>query len=386
MEGRAVALAAGVAAAAERLRAARTVAIILPDLPRLEVVTAALVVAGGLERLGKTITVFGARSVPARLPALGSAFRSWQEPLREFIISFDLSRSPIRELKYERDENRLDIILSPTGSRIRREDIGFRHGPLRYDAALALGVASPAAAAANLAEVPELLLEVPVINLDADPSNEGYGEENVVVRHAAETLAEVVADLLERLGAGSGTPDDATLLLASLAASTDGLHPAVATPRAYRLAAALCDRGADPRAAASLLIATRSRAEEQLAARAIARSRIAPESGAAVALLTREDFEKTGADPDAVAFVLARVQRQVAGGKRTLIFWQDPAGGRVHAAAALAADEPPEPTPPWQPAGAGSRHLVSAETFATFRDAQGACAQFATGDTGGAVE
>ena len=102
------------AGAVARIRECTAIAIVLPEALALDVLGSAVALAGGLRHLGKSVSVFG----PPRLPA--SRAMSWQtidedsEPLREFIISFDLARSPIKELKYERDSNRLNIILSPT--------------------------------------------------------------------------------------------------------------------------------------------------------------------------------------------------------------------------------------------------------------------------------
>lgn len=299
-----------IATAAERLKAARAIALLLPDAPSIEAWGSAAAIALGLRGMGKTVSVFAARrGVPALGFGLGEAH---DEPLREFILSFDLTRSPIRELRYERDENRLDIILSPVGGRLTREDVGFRSGALNYDLVLAIGVAHPEAALESIRNAPELLHERPVINLDSGSANRGYGEINLLPADGERiTLPELAHELFIALGA-EASETEAGSFLAALHAATRSFDPALATPHALRLAADLIERGG--RISEPLLLTppqTRF-ALDQLAARAVARSRFDPALGLLIALLAPDDFAKTAATEADVPAALERVSAFVA--------------------------------------------------------------------------
>ena len=86
------------AEAAKRIAQSQTLAVVLPESPGVDVIGAAAALISGLRSLGKIVSVFAP-------PANGSigpwtAFAADEEPLREFIISFDLTRSPIQEFNY----------------------------------------------------------------------------------------------------------------------------------------------------------------------------------------------------------------------------------------------------------------------------------------------
>lgn len=327
--------------AISRIAKASAVAVVLPEQPPLHVIAAASALVSGLRAAGKAVSAFAPPIdlMPgnARAPAPWAEFATDSEPLREFIISFDLTRSPIRELKYERGENRLDIILSPTGP-VRREDVEFRLGALRYDLVLAIGVPSPEAANASIRSAPELFHERPVLNIDAAPENRRWGDINLTPHPddaEPSTLAEFVSGLLSAIG----VPDDpnrASALLASLVAETRGFDAERTGAGAFALAGALKRAGADPsalrRLSASTLPAAKSGerrfdlAELQLAGRAVARSRLDAPRRLLIAVLTTEDFGKTATTPEAIPLVWERLLDAVPQGGSLALVWQEPGG------------------------------------------------------------
>lgn len=357
--------------AVERTGGAGTIALVLADAPGLDALGSAVALERGLHALGKTVSVF-APAVPA-LPtqALAVAGGWSNEPLREFIISFDLARSPIKELKYERDENRMNIILAPTGSSIRREDVEFRAGALRYDLAITLGVSRIEAANASLARAPELLYEKPVINIDANPANTAYGEVNLLPESSdlkgKITIPEFAYHILTGLQALPGDPETATTLLAALAAATGSLRLGRASPGALRMAGELVERGADAEASRRYAAAARPLAEEQLLARAIARTRWDPEMGTLWSVLTSEDFEKTGTTGATAGELLEQIGDTLPQAAYHILLWQD-AGS-------------PEITAAVRSSSAGEKHAaeIASGFYPTFREAETAIGELLRG-------
>lgn len=301
-------------AARERIATSAAIAVVLPDAPGLAVIGSAVALASGLRAAGKTVSVFAPPALPS--PWLASAGAGAEDdPLREFIISFDLTRSPVKELRYERAEERLDIILSPTAGRIRREDVQFRYGALNYDLVITLGVERPEAAASSIRKAPELLLEKPILNVDANQKNAGYGEINLLTEN---TLPEVAYELLTALGVPADA-ERASALLSALAAATANFNPARASASTFLLAGELMRAGG---VVTSLLPPRRSLTSAQLAARALLRTRLDEERSALVALLTPDDFSKTAAPPEAAAAALAHLADAVPGLERYVLAWQ----------------------------------------------------------------
>ena len=311
---------------AKKLRESETIAIVLPEFLTLEVAGVAAAFARALAAASKTVTVFGPALLPERIAGAWDETAGAGEPLREFIISFDLARSPIKELRYERAANRLNIILSPTGPRIARDEIEFRYGALRYDCAVALGLPSPDAAGASIARAPELLYEKFVIVIDADPRNSGYGDQNLVAdRNAKETLPELVHAVLTELAAPLDDPLVAGPLLAALAHATNEFRIAETSANGFRIAGELARaEGVLPQAAQILAANRESIPEIQLAARAVARSRLDGNGRALWSLLTRDDFAKTGASPASLPRALARLRDAFRSPPYVIAITEDP--------------------------------------------------------------
>ena len=312
--------------AAKKIRESQTIAIVLPEFLTLEVAGSAAAFARVLAVMQKAVTVFGPPLIPERIQEAWNGVAGPSEPLREFIISFDLARSPIKELRYERAENRLNIILSPTGPKIARDDIEFRYGALRYDCVIALGLPAPDAACSSISRAPELLHEKFVINIDASPTNSGYGDQNFVAdREAKETLPELVHAVLTELAAPLDDPAVAGPLLAALANATNEFRLTRTSANGFRIAGELAKvAGSLPQAAHALAAGRNNLPEIQLAARAVARSRLDENGQTLWSLLTQDDFLKTGASPASLPFVFARLRDEFRSPPHIIAIAEDP--------------------------------------------------------------
>ncbi|MEK9147926.1 MAG: hypothetical protein AAB650_00640, partial [Patescibacteria group bacterium] len=313
---------------AAQIAESSAIAIVLPDSPGMDILGSVRVLTAALAKLEKAVTVFAPPVLPARGLLPWPVLDADDEPLRDLIISFDVTRSPIRELKYERDQNRLNIILSPTKSHLSKEDIEFRSGPLRYDLVITLGVPNLETASSSLSRVPELLHEKPVVNIDDHPANTGYGEFNLAASPRGHDGPATLPELIDRLLAALKVPSDdletATALLCSLYASTHGFRPAKTTANALVLAARLMRCGGDLPRAARALNYGRSLEEARLAGRAMARSRWDEESLTLWSLLTKDDLLKTGGASEAPMLIMPILKELYPGAEWHVLLWHDP--------------------------------------------------------------
>ncbi|MEK7108639.1 MAG: hypothetical protein AAB844_00805 [Patescibacteria group bacterium] len=367
--------------AAARVRESVIVAVVLPDVPRPDSIGSAHALANGLRKLAKTVSVFAPQPPTGgsarHLSVLGTFGDSYDEPLREFVVSFDLSRSPIKEFKYERDGNKLSILLSPSGARIRREDVEFRYGSLRYDLVITIGVPGLEAATTSIARAPELLHEKPILNLDANPANTNFGELNLVVTESEGggrmTIPELTYQLLAALDGLPDSREDATALLAALNAATRGFQSPEVSAQAFIMAGDLMRRGGDMAAAQRWRATVEGLAEKHLAARALARSRL-DSMDSLWAILTRDDFEKTGLSQESLPTVLQKLRLEFPQADRTLLLWQDPQGEPVRALIALGEVEAGRPSVRDMLLARGE-HFELEEVFRSFPEAETRIAQ-----------
>lgn len=322
--------------AVERIMASSVIAIVLPNACGLDVGGSAYALAAGLKSLGKMVSVFAPAPLPTNAIAPFGQHFAGEEPLREFIISFDLARSPIKELRYEKAENRLDIILSPTSGRIKREDVEFRYGPLRYDLAITLGVASLGHASEAMAPIPELFHEKPILNIDANPANQRFGELNFISEENAgryPTIPTLTYELLERLGALPNDAASASALMAALEMATKHFKPQRTGITELGMALALVERGADPSAVEQALRLEEQRraANPQLLGRALARSRVDEKTRTAWLTLSADDFARTGTQPDEAEHIAEHMAECFPACERAVLMWQEPTTQRVQA-------------------------------------------------------
>ncbi|MBI4132512.1 MAG: hypothetical protein HY473_00225 [Candidatus Sungbacteria bacterium] len=360
--------------AALRIKQSAVLAIVLPDTPGIEVVGSVAMLIAGLRSIKKTVHVFSPPAFPLPILAAPEGRESNPEPAREFIISFDLSRSPIKEVKYERDENRLNIILSPTGVRLRREDVEFRYGPLPYDLVITIGVANPEAAAVSIARIPELLYEKPILNIDANPANTSYGEINLLASRVtvgvAETLPEITHRVLGALSAVPETPEAASALLTALASATENFKIARTSASSFLLAGELVKRGGKIIPLLTLPDTPQRFREEQLAARAVVRSRLDLKSQILWSLITNDDFAKTGGTSALVPRVFAKLTATLPATRRTVLLWEDPIEQGIRAVVSS-----PQPIDEEKLRARGASllptgHIAVHDSFPTFRAAE----------------
>lgn len=358
----------------ERVKQANSLAIVLADNAPFADLAAGAVLASLLRRAEKVVTVFTPPDAAHRFPELAPFLEGANEPIREFIISFDLTRSPIKELRYEREEKRLDILLSPLSGRIRRDDIEFRAGALRYDLAIALNVGSPEAAAASIAGAPEIFIDLPVAAVGVD---ERAPFDEINISRPGRTSAEFVYELALLLGSELDRPD-AELLLASLAEATGGLAAHRMTPDAFLTVGNLMKYGAKvplPVAAAKNLT--------QITGRCLARSRFDSPTETAWSLLTADDFEKTGARANDAPHLLSELSRAYPAAKKTALLAEPERGAGIAAYLVVDSEETLARLVQGGFTAMGAT-LVSRELFPSHREAEDVIARLLEG--GGAVQ
>lgn len=149
-----------------------------------------------------------------------------------------------------------------------------------------------------------------VVNIDHHHDNSRFGAVNLVVADASST-AEIVSDILAALGVRLDPPL-AQALYVGLVTDTGRFQYANTTPKAFRLAAALIEAGADLNAVFREVYETVELARLKLLGRALESARLHADGRVLIAHLTRSDFTDAGAvDPHADGVI--DVLRQVAG-------------------------------------------------------------------------
>lgn len=160
----------------------------------------------------------------------------------DFVVSLDLSRTKVGQIKYKIEGDRLNFLIKPNGGQFTEEDVELIVGRPPYDLIITIGAAEPGALGEIYDNNSGLFYQTPVINIDCQSSNENFGQINLVDLVASST-AEIIYNLYRAME-WSIDADQATGLLAGLIYDTKNFTNSKASPQVLLAAANLIKQGA----------------------------------------------------------------------------------------------------------------------------------------------
>lgn len=165
----------------------------------------------------------------------------------DFVIRIDTSNVPIGKIRYNAEDNSMNIIVSPKNGHFKPENVSFQQGENKFDLIIVFDTGNLEHLGGIYDRNVQMFFETPVINIDHHASNTDYGQVNLVDVTAASTtevLFEFLMDLEKKLERKLISEDMATLLLAGLITDTGSFQHANTSPRSMETAAKLLDLGA----------------------------------------------------------------------------------------------------------------------------------------------
>lgn len=313
--------------AMELIEQSSSFGILLPETPDFDTLAAAEVLISTLMSDQKTVGLLSPAALPADTDK--TVFPKLTSPtplLKEFIISVDTSHAPILQLRYEKPENRIDIILTPKSTPLSANAVSFREGTIRCDLLIAIGVPD-IEHLSNIADFPpDFFTENKLVNIDIGDANTRYGEANCVDTSRA-SRSELVWQLLSARPSSPLSADTHTLLLAGIFSATTELTAPAASADTFAAVAELMRLGAR-HTDAQKLISGQTRILPlnllQLCARASVRSKHDEAGSILWSFLTIEDFAKTNRSTQDVPTVLGYIRTALPKTSVTALLWQDP--------------------------------------------------------------
>jgi phosphoesterase RecJ-like protein len=164
------------------------------------------------------------------------------ENLRKFIISLDITNTKINQIKYQRQENKLNFIISPKDGWFTEEDISAGAGGFKYDLIFTVSTPDLESLGRIYDNDTEFFYQTPIINIDHNSSNESYGQINFIELTAVST-SEIIFSLLDSYSRDLIDENIATCLLAGMIAETKSFKTNNVTPRALLTASQLMSLG-----------------------------------------------------------------------------------------------------------------------------------------------
>jgi len=228
----------------EAIRQAETILITTGQHPSVDQVTAVLSLAALLRKFGKKVSVVISDALPTQVQFLDSSMVSQSlSGLRDFIVKVDLTRAEVDKLRYEVQDGKLNVFITPFQGGFQQSDVSFGYGDYHFDLAIVLGVPTHTRIDRVYSDNQSLFNTIPVLNLDYHRSNENFGAVNLI-ESTASSLCEILVALSESLQTGLIDADIATIMLTGLISSTDRFTASHTTAKSMTVAAQLMAAGA----------------------------------------------------------------------------------------------------------------------------------------------
>ncbi len=228
----------------EAVRQAETILITTGQRPNVDQVASVLALAAILRKFGKQVSAIISDPVPGPAQFMdASGLDKELGGLRDFILKVDVSKTEVDKLRYEVEDNKLNVYITPFKGKFAPSDVTFGYGGFHYDLAIVLGVPKRDRIDRVYADNKAVFDSIPVVNIDFHRINENYGAVNLV-EPTASSLSEMLVALSESLQSGLIDADIATVMLAGLMASTDRFTAAHTTSKSLTVAAQMMAAGA----------------------------------------------------------------------------------------------------------------------------------------------
>jgi len=229
----------------ELLKRSENILLVFKAYPTIDDIASALALKKILEKNKKVVEVashhFQTSAKLKFLPGI-SDIKDSLSRVRKFIITLNTSKTKVEEFSYDVSDDEMKIFVLPSNGMFRKEDVTASEGDYRFNMIITIGSPDLESLGAVYTENSKLFYETPVVNIDHKPTNEHFGQINLVDLTLSSS-AEGVYMLMKHLGIESPEADLATLLLAGMIAETKSFQKMI-SPQSLQIASTLIASGA----------------------------------------------------------------------------------------------------------------------------------------------
>ncbi len=217
--------------------------------------------------------------------------------LKQFVISLDLGQTKVEELSYDIKEDKLNIYIKPKTGFFKNEDLSTSDDNYEYDLIFTIDAPELEALGSIYDSNTEFFYKIPIINIDHKPSNDNYGQINLV-DITATSVSEIVFELLKEHDEKMLNEYIATNLLTGIISKTKSFQTPQVTPKSLAIASHLISSGARREEIIRNLYQTKSLPALRLWGRALSRLRSSDRGQVIWSLINKNDFQCAEANED----------------------------------------------------------------------------------------
>jgi phosphoesterase RecJ-like protein len=260
-----------------------------------------------LKKMGKKADIVSPTAILSKYSFLPSSdiITHKLEGVRDYILSLDIDKEKLHQLRYEVQSNKLKIFITAKNGDLEQKDIIIESSRFKYDLVVVLGTADLENLGNIYDENSDLFYEAPVINIDHNPSNEYFGKINLVEVTASST-SEIIFNLITDIKEELIDEQIATNLLEGIIFETNSFQNKNTTPKAFLSAASLITKGANKQEIIRYLYKTKSISTLKLMGKIMSSLKYNSEYKLGWSILSNgdEDFIKANASPEKLSLVI----------------------------------------------------------------------------------
>jgi nanoRNase/pAp phosphatase (c-di-AMP/oligoRNAs hydrolase) len=300
----------------EQIRKSNKILIILPQNVFADSLSSALGLRLFLNKLQKDVLVASAGQPPENLKFLPGAdvLKSQISAYKSLVVTVDTAVKKLEEISYQTEADKARIYLKAKEGEFAPQDLSFSTEKFPVDLIFVLGARSLEDLGRIYEDNTDLFFETPKINIDNHSDNEYFGQLNLV-DITVSSVAEILAEILQKYEEQLVDQDIATCLLLGIIFSTRSFQHVQTTPRAFLKASELVALGARQQEIIKHIYKTKSLPLLKLWGRALARMKILESEKIVYSVLSPADFERAGAGENELLPVLEEFVDNISGYK-----------------------------------------------------------------------
>lgn len=278
-----------------------------------------------LQKMGKDVTVCSVGEPNEKFKFLAGCGELQKEISQktEVLISIDTKEDKVDSIYYKNEADKLNIFLAPK-NKINLGNITIKERKANFDLIIVLNSPDLESLGSIYEKNAKLFFESPIVNIDKHASNEYFGSVNWVEITASST-SEILCSLAQNLEVEMDS-EIATCLLTGIIDETDNFLSSSVSPATLMAASELIKKGADREKIIRYLYKTKSLSSLKLWGRVMAKLNYDLDYRIAWALITKEDFAKTGAQEEDIYFAANEIANVSVDINLLLIFYANGKG------------------------------------------------------------
>lgn len=277
-----------------------------------------------LDRLGKETTCIVPQGASKHFEFL-TGYTSLEKEIKDkgaFRLSLDHNADGV---EYEIKDGKLEVIVQPTAGKLKSEDIQVQKLYQDFDLIITLDTPNLESLGNIYRHNSQCFANNTILNISSRADDESFGKINLVDTKKASS-SEILLDLIDTNPTWNPLLDRdlATIILTGVIGSTGSFLEANTTPSSLIAASRLQDAGADQSGVIENLFKKKSLETLKVWGRILGNLRVDEEYAIASSVLTKADFELTGANPKAIDNISQNLLRFVAGSDYAVLIIEEP--------------------------------------------------------------